>query len=343
MIKKISRHASSSTVTNLSELMISLSSTLICRIAFGKRYEDEGTEKSRFHELVNEVQAMLAVFYVSDYIPFMGWIDKLIGLHKRLDRIYKQMDEFYHEVIDERLNQNIEKEKEVIVDVLLQLKKQSSVSNDFTYNHIKGVFMNILVAGTDTTAAMLVWAMTALIKNPRVMKKAQEEIRKFGGNKIFLDEDDIQNFPYLKAVIKETLRLYLPAPLLMPREANENCIIDGYQIQAKTIVFVNAWTIQRDPKAWKNPEEFYPERFLNSAIDFEGQDYKLIPFGAGRRICPGLHMTVPTLGLVLTNLFHSFDWELPQGLVKEDIDNEMLPGITQHKKNPLCLCAKNHM
>ncbi|KAK7260171.1 hypothetical protein RIF29_25991 [Crotalaria pallida] len=342
LIKKISSHASSSAVTNLSELMISLSSTMICRIAFGRRYEDEGTEKSRFHELVHEIQAMLAVFFVSDYIPFMGWIDKLSGLHARLDRIYKQMDEFYHEVIDERLNKNIEKEEEVIVDVLLQLKKQRSFSVDLTYDHIKGVFMNILVAATDTTAATLVWAMTALIKNPRVMKKAQEEIRKFGGNKIFLDEDDIQNLPYLKAAIKETLRLYLPTPLLVPREANENCIIDGYQIQAKTIVFINAWAIHRDPEAWKDPEEFYPERFLNSAIDFEGQDYELIPFGAGRRICPGLQMAVPILGLVLANLLHSFDWELPQGLVKEDIDNEMLPGITQHKKNPLCLCAKNY-
>src|ERR1044072_4046314 len=183
--------------------------------------------------------------------------------------------------------------------------------------------------------------MTALIKNPRVMKKLQEEVRKFGGGKKeLLDEDDVQNFPYLKAVIKETLRLHLAAPLLVPRQSNEDCFIDGYHIPAKTIVYVNAWAIQRDPEIWKNSEEFYPERFLDSSINFLGQDFELIPFGAGRRICPGLHMAVVSVELILANLIHSFDWELPCGLVKEDIDTEMLPGITQHKKNPLCFSAK---
>ncbi|KAF1876589.1 hypothetical protein Lal_00021147 [Lupinus albus] len=346
MIKKISRHVSSSTVTNLNELLISLSSTIICRIAFGRSYEDEGTEKSRFHELVNEVQAMFSAFFVSDYIPFMGWIDKLTGMHARLDRIFKEMDKFYQEVIDERLDESKKhrenKDEEVIVDVLLQLKKERSFSIDLTYDHIKAILMDILVAATDTSAATTVWAMTALIKNPRVMKKVQEEIRKLGDNNDFIGEDDIKKLPYLKAVIKETLRLHLPAPLLVSREANEDCIIDGYLIQAKTIVYVNAWAIQRDPEAWKDPEEFYPERFLESSIDFKGQDFELIPFGTGRRICPGLSMAVPTLELIIANLLSSFDWELPQGLEKEDIDFEMLPGITQHKKNHLCLFAKNH-
>ncbi|CAL0324608.1 unnamed protein product [Lupinus luteus] len=268
MIKKISKHVSNSTVTNLSELLISLSSTIICRIAFGRSYEDEETEKSRFHGLFNEVQAMFAVFFVSDYVPFMGWIDKLTGMHARLDRIFKEMDKFYQEVIDER--QKMENDEEVIVDVLLQLKKERSFSIDLTYDHIKAILMDILVAATDTTAATVVWAMTALIKNPRVMKKVQEEIRKLGGKKDFIGEDDIKNLSYLKAVIKETLRLYLPAPLLVPREASEDCIIDGYQIQAKTIVYVNIWAIQRDSEVWEDPEEFYPERFLESFIDFKG-------------------------------------------------------------------------
>lgn len=182
--------------------------------------------------------------------------------------------------------------------------------------------------------------MTALIKNPRVMKIVQEEIRSSRVKKYILDEDDIRNFPYLKAVIKETLRLYLPAPLLVPRESSEKCTIGGYQIPARTIVYVNAWTLQRDPNIWKNPEEFYPERFLDNSINFLGQDFELIPFGAGRRICPGIPMAVASLELILANLLYSFDWKLPDGLLKEDIDTEMLPGITQHKKNPLCLVAK---
>jgi cytochrome P450 len=201
----------------------------------------------------------------------------------------------------------------------------------------------MLVAATDTTSATSVWAMTTLIKNPRVMKKLQEEIRNTGVKKDFLDEDDIQNFPYFKAVIKEILRLHLPAPLLVPRESREKCIISGYDIPAKTIVYVNAWAIQRDHNIWKNPGEFYPERFLENSINFIGQDFELIPFGAGRRICPGMSMAAASLDLILANLLYSFDWKLPHGFVKEDIDTEMLPGITQHKKNPLCLVANIHI
>ncbi|KAK7390174.1 hypothetical protein VNO78_25473 [Psophocarpus tetragonolobus] len=340
LMKIISGHASSLGVTNLSELLLSFSSTMICRIAFGRRYEDEGTERSRFHGLLNEIQAMASTFFISDYIPFTGWIDKLKGLHARLEQSCKELDRFYQEVIDEHMGSNRQQTQEQdMVDVLFQLKNDPSIAIDLTYDHIKGVIMDILVAGTDTTAAVSVWAMTALMKNPRVMKKVQEEIRHVGRAKDFLDEDDIQKLTYLKAVMKETLRLHLPAPLLVPRESNEECIIDGYRIPAKTIVYVNVWAIQRDPEIWKNPEEFYPERFLDSSIDFHGQDFELIPFGAGRRFCPGVPMAIVTLELVLANLLHSFDWELPQGMVKEDIDVEVFPGITQHKKNHLCLCA----
>ena len=205
------------------------------------------------------------------------------------------------------------------------------------------LLQNIIVGATDATIATTVWAMTALIKNPRVMKKVQEEIRSLGGKKDLLDEDDIQKFTYFKAVIKETFRLHIPAPLLLPRETNEDCTIDGYKIPAKTLVYVNGWAIHRDPESWKDPEEFYPERFLENDIDFWGQDFELIPFGVGRRICPGMHMAVATLDLILANLLYSFDWELPKGMKKEDIDTEVLPGLTQHKKNPLCVVAMNKM
>jgi len=198
----------------------------------------------------------------------------------------------------------------------------------------------MLVGATDTTSATTVWAMTALLKNPRVMKKVQEELRNLGNENDFLHEDDIQKLPYLKAVIKETLRLHLPAPLLVQRETNEPCILEGYEIPAKTIVYVNAWAIHRDPNTWKDPEEFLPERFLDSTIDFRGQDFEFIPFGAGRRICPGILMAIASLDLILANLLRSFDWELPPGMRKEDIDTEVLPGITQHKKNPLYVLAK---
>ncbi|KAL5102303.1 hypothetical protein RYX36_006630 [Vicia faba] len=154
--------------------------------------------------------------------------------------------------------------------------------------------------------------MTTLMKNPRVMKKVQEEIRKTYEGKGFLEEEDVQKLPYLKAVIKETMRLYPILSILFPRETMKEIKIEGYTNPDKTLVYVSAWAIHRDPETWENPEEFYPERFLGSDIDFKGQDFELIPFGSGRRICPRLNMGVATVELFLINLLYLFDWEMPE-------------------------------
>ena len=182
--------------------------------------------------------------------------------------------------------------------------------------------------------------MTMLMKNPRVMKKAQEEVRNLIQKKGFVDEDDVQKLPYLKAIVKETMRMQPASPLLVPRETIEKCGIDGFEIPPKTLVFVNAWAIGRDPEFWENPEEFSPERFIGSSIDFRGQDFQLIPFGAGRRICPGLYLGAAMVELTLANLLYSFDWETPAGMRREDIDTDSKPGLTMHKKNALCVLAR---
>ncbi|KAL3533137.1 hypothetical protein ACH5RR_006658, partial [Cinchona calisaya] len=184
---------------------------------------------------------------------------------------------------------------------------------------------NVIFAGTDTAAATIIWAMTALIKSPKAMEKAQAEVRQVIGETRTIDEDDTQKLPYLKAIIKETLRLFPPAPLLVPRYTMESCIIDEYEIQPKTTVYVNAWAIARDPEYWENPDEFLPERFLDSTMDAKGQDFQLIPFGAGRRGCPGFSLGLAIVELALANLLSSFNWELPSGLKKEDVDTDVLP------------------
>ncbi|KAH9784294.1 cytochrome P450 83B1 [Citrus sinensis] len=266
---------------------------------------------------------------------------------QRLQNNFQEFDRFYQELINEHLDPNRTKSElpqpEDIIDILLQIRKDRGFKVDLTLDHIKAVLMNVFVAGTDTRAATVVWAMTYLMKNPRAMKKVQQEIRSLiGGNKGFVNEDDVQELHYLKAVVKETMRLQPTVPLLVPRETIEKCVIDGYEIPAKTLVFVNAWAIGRDPEAWENPEEFYPERFVDSFIDFKGQHFELIPFGAGRRICPGLNMGIATVDLALANLLYKFDWEMPPGMKSQDLDFDVLPGITMHKKNALSLLAKYH-
>ncbi|XP_022764379.1 cytochrome P450 83B1-like [Durio zibethinus] len=340
MIEKVSKASVGSKPINLSEALMCLTSRIIYRVSFGKRYE-EGTERCRFDALLKETQAMLGSFFFSDYIPFMGWVDRLSGFLGRLEKNFKDFDTFYQELIDEHLDPNRPKPKQKdFLDVLLQIWKDRVFQVDLTFDHIKAVLMNVFVGGTDTSAATVIWAMTFLMKNPRSMKKVQEEIRNLNGNKGFVDEDDIQGLPYLKAVIKETFRLQPTAPLLVPRETIGKCNIAGYEIPAKTLVFVNAWAVGRDPEAWENPGEFYPERFIGSSIDFKGHDFGLIPFGAGRRSCPGIHMGVATVELALANLLCKFDWEMPVGTDKDDLDFDVIPGLAMHKKNALFLVAR---
>jgi len=194
-------------------------------------------------------------------------------------------------------------------------------------------------AGTDTSFITLEWAMTELVRYPEVMKKLQEEVRGIEIRDSIVREEDLSGMSYLKAVIKEVLRLYPAAPLLLPRESMETCQIQGYEIPAGTRVIVNAWAIARDPEFWEAPEEFRPERFLESDVDFRGHDFQFIPFGAGRRICPGLNFAVSTLELAIANLVHRFDWRLTEGMEVEDLDMTEAPGLTTRRKEKLQLVA----
>lgn len=208
------------------------------------------------------------------------------------------------------------------------------------------MLQNIVVPGTDPVAATIIRTMTVLMKNPTAMDNLKKQIRKMisKNSKIQVEEDDIQNLPYLKAVIMETLRLYPPVPLLLPRTTLEKCTIDSYQIPPKTLVYFNEWAISRDPNYWENPNQFSPHRFLdNSNPSFNynellvHKNFALLPFGGGRRICPGVNLGMAAAELAVANLVYRFDWKLPAGMKEEDIDFDVVPGFTMHKKNDLCL------
>ncbi|KAL0364617.1 UNVERIFIED_CONTAM: cytochrome [Sesamum angustifolium] len=342
MIKKIARDASLSRITNLSEMVVSFTSNTIYRVAFGKRCEDDGTIRSRFFDLMHETQALAGGFFVEDYLPWLRWIDRVSGMSGRLEKIFRDLDSFYQELIEEHLDSNRPKSMQGdILDYLLGLKREGSSSVDLTLEHIKAILMNILAGGTDTGSATIVWAITALMKNPLIMRKAQAEIRQqLAGKKELTDEDDIVKLPYLRAVIKETFRLHPPAPLLAPRETIEKCSINSYEIQRGTLVYIKSWAIARDPKIWRNPDEFVPERFLDSEIDVRGHHPEVIPFGIGRRGCPAMLMGMAEVELGLANLLYAFDWKLPPAMKEENIDFDGLPGLTMHKKSALCAVAK---
>lgn len=182
--------------------------------------------------------------------------------------------------------------------------------------------------------------MTELVRHPEVMKKAQKEIRSLAGTKDRVEETELHQFTYLKLVVKEVLRFHPPTPLLIPRVTREACTLCGYDIPAETLVFVNALAINRDPKYWVRPDEFWPERFVGSVVDFVGQDFQFIPFGAGRRGCPGMAMGVAMVELTLANLLLRFDWELPGRMSPATLDVEGTDGPVVRKKSPLRLIAR---
>ncbi|GJY91210.1 cytochrome P450, partial [Tanacetum coccineum] len=235
-------------------------------VAFGKRsaaYADERKEVIWLQKNLLECQALLGQFYFKDMFSFMGWLDKLNGSIARLEKNVKDMDEFYQQLIDEHLNPdrpNIMQED--MVDILLKLKHDPDSSVSLTFYHIKAVLMNILLRGTDTYAASMVWAMMLLIKNSASLKKLQQEVRDVIGNK---------GKPFLG---------FVESGLLIPREAIDRCVINGYEIPKKTLVYVNAWAARRDPNCWERPEDFEPERFMGggSSIDYKGIDFELIPY-----------------------------------------------------------------
>ncbi|KAL5780626.1 hypothetical protein ACOSQ2_011363 [Xanthoceras sorbifolium] len=327
VIEKISKSAvAGSEPINLSEIIMSLTSSIICRVALGKRHDDEGSEKRGFHALLDETEALLGGFFFSDYFSFMGWVDRLTGKTSILEKNFKDFDKFYQEIIDKHLNPSRQKSgEEDIIDVLLQVQKESGSKIDITPNHIKAVLMNVFVAGTNTVAAAVIWTMTYLMKNPRAMKKVQEEIRHLIGEKDFVNEDDVQRLPYLKAVLKETMRLQPPIPLIR-KSTTEECVLHGYKIPPKTYVYVNN-SILIDSSAVL--VLILEDSILSS--------YHLEVAG---EICPGIPMSISIAELALANLLYKFDWEMPPGMNRDDLDFDVLPGITMHKKNALRVTAK---
>lgn len=338
---------SNSSVVDLSELLITLTNNVVSTAALGKKF-DEGESGMKLSMLMKEMEELLGRFDVGTFIPGLAWINTVSGFNAKVKKIAKQNDEFFERIIEERMNAlkrkdkcgEKVKEREDFLDVLLGIDKDTIGGFNIDRDNIKALILDIIAGGTDTTYTALEWAMTELLRHPKVMKEVQNEVRNICRGKSNISyPDDLEKMDYLKAVIKETLRLHPPLPLLIPRTARQDVKLMGNDIAAGTMVIINAWGIGRDPNSWDEPDEFRPERFLNSTIDFRGQDFELIPFGAGRRGCPGINFAMSTNEYVLANLMHRFDWELPNGMKCEELNMDECTGLTAHRKFPLLVVA----
>ncbi|KAG6404322.1 hypothetical protein SASPL_136568 [Salvia splendens] len=333
LIRKI---ASSPNLANLSEAFQKMTNDVVCRIALGKKYSGGG-EGMVFGEIVDALIELLGTFSVGDYVPWLGWINRINGLDARVANVAKMYDEFLQRVIEEHREKGDGSAVD-FVDVLLQFQRESEEKvEDYT---IKAVIEDMFNAGTHSTSTALEWTIAELIKNPRTMKTLQTEVREIGKSKDEINEDDIEKMPYLKAAIKEGLRLHAPTPLLLPREPTRDTKVLGYDVARGTQVMINAWAINKDPASWgEDAEEFRPERFLDSSVDLRGKHLQFIPFGAGRRGCPGITFTLAVNELALAKLVHKFDFGLPGGVRVEDLDMTEASGVSVRRKSPLVVVA----
>nr|QNN89155.1 cytochrome P450 [Achyranthes bidentata] len=344
MMEKIRRLSLSEKAVNLSEIFLSLSNDVICRAAFGRKYTgEEGC--ANLKELLGDFSEALGTFCMQDFVPWLGWVDKFTGVERKAEKVARALDEFIEKVVQEHLDLpnsetnitneiNTQEKLQSFVDILLEIQRENSSA--LPKESVKAILLDMLAGGTDTTYTLLEWAMTELLTHPEVMKQLQDEVRDISKPKLKVYEDDLKNMKYLKAVMKETLRLHPPLPLLLFRESSRDVKIKGYEIAGKTQVIINAWAIQRDSTYWEEAEEFKPERFLNSSIDFKGQDFEFIPFGAGRRGCPGMSFGVIDAELMLATLVYEFNWKLPEEQNFNVIESS---GTTVRKRDPLLAIA----
>nr|BAK01916.1 predicted protein [Hordeum vulgare subsp. vulgare]BAK05197.1 predicted protein [Hordeum vulgare subsp. vulgare] len=337
------RGAEAGESVELRELLCAYSNAVVTRATTGAA----GATAEKLNKLLGNSAALMSGLQADDVLP--GAAAKVVrwatGLEKRLDAELELWDKFLSQIIAEHL----EKKKcdgsageEDFLDVLLRLREEGGAGLELTDDRIKSIIKDIIAAGTDTSSVTLEWAMAELAGNPRAMAKLQDEITRVTQGKPTIQEADLSRMEYLKAVLKEVLRLHPAAPLLVPHQSTTTAVVQGYEIPAKTALFVNAWAIGRDPAAWgATAEEFRPERFLGSGgaegVDLRGNDYQLLPFGAGRRLCPGIGFAMPVLEIALSSLVRHFDWELPAGA---RLDMSEAPGLTTPLLAPLRLVPK---
>ncbi|XP_020676090.1 cytochrome P450 71A1-like [Dendrobium catenatum] len=339
MIEKIARIASTSNgVVCMTEILNSLTCGVLCNSVLGSSMTEE--RRKLLCGLIRKNTVLFVQLFFEDYFPRLRWLDVLFGSEGKLRKHSQKWDSLLGEFIEEhvrRLKEGENTSSSDFIDVMLQLKNDTGTAFVLTNEQIKAILLDMIAAGTDTSFAVLDWSMVELIRNPLVMKKVQDEVRGIAHGEERVREEHLGKLSYLKAVIKEVLRLHPPIPLLLPRESLQDCQILEYNIPKETRVLINAWAIGRDEVYWKEPHEFKPERFLSGDVDYKGNDFHYIPFGAGRRICPGILFAISIVELALANLFFRFDWKLPSGISCESIIMDDSMGLTTTRREKLDL------
>ncbi|GMN54830.1 hypothetical protein TIFTF001_023948 [Ficus carica] len=346
LVQTILKKAEEGKEIDVGAQLMGLTNNIISRMALKQKCAKTEDEAYEMRHVVDEMCDLAGKLNVQDFIWFCRKFD-LQRFGKRLKEVRDRYDNLMGKIVREheeakrkRMEGDIDDgEVKDILDMLLDVYEDENSEINLTKENIHAFVMNIFGAGTETQSVTMEWALSELMTHPNAMSKARQEVDKIIGSNKLVQESDIPNLPYIQAVVKETLRLHPGGPFIA-RESSEDCTINGYHVPANTRLFLNTWAINRDPRHWENPHEFLPERFLGedgnlkSDLDVRGQHFQLLPFGSGRRGCPGVNLALLVVPTTVAALVHCFDWK-----VGEDgngvVDMEEGFGLSLPKAKPL--------
>ncbi|XP_054781271.1 cytochrome P450 76T24-like [Prosopis cineraria] len=323
---------------DLTEALFTTVLKSISNMLFSMDFARYGSDKAReYKKLMIGIVDEAGRVNVSDLFYVLSFLD-LQGVRARMTGYLRKLYKIFDDIMEDRLRfRSLNKESKDYTDVLdsflnLMQDGTSQLSRDDALH----LFIDLFIAGVDTTSSTLEWAMAELMRNPEKMIKARTELQQvLSKSTLKFEESMVSKLPFLQATLKETLRLHPPAPFLVPHKAICDVELCGFLVPRNSQILANVWAMGRDPSIWENPKSFIPERFLESELDFKGNDFNFIPFGAGRRMCPGLPLASRVLSYMLASLIYHFDWKVPDGLKAEDMDMSQRYGLTMHKTQPL--------
>uniref|UniRef100_A0ACD5ZP55 Uncharacterized protein n=1 Tax=Avena sativa TaxID=4498 RepID=A0ACD5ZP55_AVESA len=333
---------------NLGRLLMSCASAITAKTTFG-----EGCGVELIEQFLSAVDLVLKIsggLCVGDLFPCLRFVDVATGLKHRLWRTRLQLEAVLDKIIAESERRRRAEEKNTkrktgdneLLSVLLRIKDEGGLDFPIETINIRAIVTDLFIGGTETTSSAAEWTMSELMRSPEAMAKAQSEVRRAFDNKSPQEHEDMMcELSYTRMVIKEALRLHPVVPLLLPRLCRETCDIGGFEVKEGSRVIVNAWAVARSPEHWHDAEEFRPERFTDNgaAMDCRGAQFEYLPFGSGRRMCPGVSFGLAMLELIVARLLYYFDWSLPAGMPPDELDMDMVVGATARRKNQLHLVA----
>ncbi|KAF7020041.1 unnamed protein product [Triticum aestivum] len=343
LLRSISMTASTGATLNVSQKVAALSNDVVARAVFGGKF----SQQEDFIHASNRIMDLLGGFFLIDLFPSSRLVRWLSSEERRVRSSRDVMQRIITDIIGERKAVRAAGNggtcDEGLLDVLLTRQEEDSLESPLTTEMITTVLFDMFGAATDSTSTTLEWAMSELVNHRKVMAKAQLEVREvLGPDRAIIANSDLAELHYMRMVIKETFRLHPPAPLLN-RTNEEDCKIMGHDMLKGTNIYINVLAISQDPQYWDNPEEFNPERFENSNMDYNGTCFEFTPFGFGRRLCPGITFASSIFEMALANFLYHFDWMLPDGAISESVDMSEKFGLIVRRSSDLHLRAIPHL